>query len=145
MTSNLPELEYVGFLPRAWAAIIDSVLLITVTFPILISIYGWDYFKSTALVVGWADFIICWILPAFVWIFFWVKYQATPGKFVINAKIVDARTGKPGSTGQYIVRYLGYYISLIFLGIGYFWVAFDNRRQGWHDRIAGTIVIRKAD
>ena len=143
MSTNLPGVEYVGFWRRVWATIIDSILLMAVLFPPLISIYGWEYFDSTALIVGPADFFISWVLPAVVWVLLWRKYQATPGKLAISARIVDARTGRPATTAQYVARYLGYYVSLVFLGLGYIWVAFDDRRQGWHDKIAGTIVIRK--
>ncbi len=39
------------------------------------------------------------------------------------------------------VRYLAYFVSLVPLGLGYLWVALDKRKQGWHDKIAGTVVI----
>ena len=74
--------------------------------------------------------------------FFWIKFQATPGKMLIASKIVDARTGNPPTKGQYVGRYLAYFISLLPLGLGFFWVAFDKRKQGWHDKLAGTVVIR---
>jgi uncharacterized RDD family membrane protein YckC len=55
----------------------------------------------------------------------------------------DAKTlGKP-STGQLIGRYLAYYVSTLPLCLGFLWVAFDKRKQGWHDRIAGTLVIKR--
>jgi uncharacterized RDD family membrane protein YckC len=68
--------------------------------------------------------------------------SATPGKMVIGAKIVNARTGRQPSTGQLIGRYFAYYISLIPLGLGYLWVAWDPKKQGWHDKLAGTVVVR---
>ncbi len=46
-------------------------------------------------------------------------------------------------TQQLIGRYLGYYVSIFALGVGFLWVAFDPRKQGWHDKMAGTVVIRK--
>ncbi len=49
----------------------------------------------------------------------------------------------PLSNGQAIGRYLAYYVSSIPLGLGLLWVAFDRRKQGWHDKLAGTFVIRK--
>jgi uncharacterized RDD family membrane protein YckC len=68
--------------------------------------------------------------------------QATPGKMAIGAKIVDAKTlGKP-STGQLIGRYFAYYLSSIVLLLGFIWVGFDARKQGWHDKLAGTLVVR---
>ena len=48
----------------------------------------------------------------------------------------------PPSTGQLIGRYLGYYVSMIPLCLGLIWVAFDARKQGWHDKLAGTVVVR---
>lgn len=61
----------------------------------------------------------------------------------ISAKIVDVKTGNAASTGQLIGRYFAYYLSLIPIGLGFVWVAFDARKQGWHDKLAGTVVIRK--
>lgn len=52
--------------------------------------------------------------------------------------IVDVKTGNAASTGQLIGRYLAYYVSLLPFGLGFIWVAFDERKQGWHDKLAGT-------
>ena len=83
------------------------------------------------------------LLPALLVVAFWVYKSATPGKMVVSAEIVDEKSlGKP-STGQLIVRYIGYYISSFILGLGFLWVAFDKRKQGWHDKIAGTLVVKK--
>jgi len=61
---------------------------------------------------------------------------------IVSAKIVDAKTLGAPSTGQLIVRYVGYFISSLFLCLGFLWIAFDARKQGWHDKIAGTVVIK---
>jgi len=42
-----------------------------------------------------------------------------------------------------IGRYFGYFLASIPLGLGLLWVAFDKRKQGWHDKLAGTVVIRE--
>ena len=73
---------------------------------------------------------------------FWLLKQATPGKIAISAKIVDAKTGGEPSIGQYIIRYIAYFLSTIPLCLGFIWVAFDSKKQGWHDKIAGTVVVR---
>ena len=75
--------------------------------------------------------------------FEWIWSGQTPGKRVMGARIVDAETGGPVSTKQAIIRYLGYYVSMLGLFIGYFWVGFDPKKQGWHDHMAGTVVVRK--
>ena len=136
---NQPVPEYVGFWARVGAAIIDGILMALVLTPVILVLgggYDWDdmYSPRNIFVNG--------ILPAIVIILFWVWRQATPGKMLIGAKIVDAKTlGKP-STGQFIGRYLCYYLSSLLLGLGFIWVGFDSRKQGWHDKLAGTVVIK---
>ncbi|BFO57901.1 RDD family protein [Acidovorax sacchari] len=137
------DLEYVGFWARLGATLLDTVLLLVVTVPLLAAVYGWDYFKQTErLVAGPADFLISWVLPAVVVLLFWFWRQATPGKMNIGARVVDAETGRPMTPGQAVGRYLAYFVSAIPLCLGFVWVAFDRRKQGWHDKLAGTVVVR---
>lgn len=140
------ELEYVGFWARTGATIIDSIIVIAVTFPLLIAIYGWAYFdaEKTGFVAGTADFLISWVLPAIAVIAFWILKQATPGKMALGARIVDARSGNPASTAQLVGRYFAYYLSMLPLFLGFLWVAFDKKKQGWHDKLSGTVVVREA-
>lgn len=137
------ELEYVGFWPRVGASVIDTILLGVIIWPILTAFYGESYWMSDSFIQGPMDFLISWIFPAVAVILFWVAKQATPGKMAISAKIVDAQTGNAASPTQLIGRYLAYYLSTIPLGLGFIWVAFDERKQGWHDKLAGTVVVRK--
>lgn len=137
-----PELEYVGFWARVGAALIDSVLLLAVITPVLYWFYGPSYFLEGNAVHGAVDVLLNWVLPAVAVIVFWVYRQATPGKMVIGARIVDADSAEPPSTGQLIGRYFAYYISIIPFCLGLFWVAFDARKQGWHDKLARTVVVR---
>ena len=136
------DLEYVGFWARVGASLIDTVLLLMICMPLVTMIYGWRYWTSNAMIQGPADFLINWVMPAIAIVLFWVYRQATPGKIAIGARIVDARTGAKPSTGQLIGRYFGYYVSTIPLFLGFVWVAFDPRKQGWHDKLAGTVVVR---
>jgi uncharacterized RDD family membrane protein YckC len=79
---------------------------------------------------------------ALVIIYFWIKKQATPGKMCLSLKIVDANNlGKP-SNKQLISRMLGYIVSTVPLLLGIIWISFDPRKQGWHDKIANTVVIK---
>lgn len=139
---NPEELELVGFWPRVGASIIDSILMAMIMLPILMAFYGEEYWFSESFVQGPVDLLVSYIFPAAAVIAFWVAKQATPGKMAISAKIVDAKTGNPPSTGQFIGRYFAYYLSTFPLGLGLLWVAFDSRKQGWHDKLAGTLVVR---
>ncbi|MCL1476197.1 MAG: RDD family protein [Marinobacter sp.] len=137
------ELEYVGFWPRVGASLIDTILVGAVIWPIWTAFYGESYWANDRVVQGPMDFFLSWILPAVAVILFWVAKQATPGKMAVSAKIVDAKTGNAASTGQLIGRYLAYYLSLVPFCLGFIWVAFDKRKQGWHDKLAGTVVVQK--
>jgi uncharacterized RDD family membrane protein YckC len=75
-------------------------------------------------------------------IWFWTQKQATPGKAVLSLRVLDAESGKNLSIGQSIGRYLGYFVSVIPLGLGLLWVGLDSRKQGWHDKLAHTVVVR---
>lgn len=137
------DVEYAGFWIRVGAALIDTVIIVAITFPLLLWIYGWSYFgDDTGMIAGPSDLLISWVGPAIAVIAFWLYKQATPGKMVLSLRVVDAETGNTMSVGQSIGRYLGYFVSIIPLCIGLIWVAFDRRKQGWHDKLAGTVVIR---
>ena len=47
------------------------------------------------------------------------------------------------SRKQLLLRYLGYYVSLLPVGLGFFWIGLDRRKQGWHDKLAGTLVVNQ--
>ena len=142
MPIDTSRYEYVGFWARVAASLVDTVLLCIILYPVLTLIYGREYWTSASLIRGPADLVLQWVLPPLAIIAFWIARQATPGKMLIGAKIVDAETGAPLTRGQAIGRYLGYYVSLFGLGLGFFWVGWDKRKQGWHDKLAGTVVIR---
>lgn len=135
------QLEYAGFWRRVAASIIDTFLQFIIVAPILAWAYGFDYFISTDLYQGPLDFFLSWVAPAIAVILFWMYKQATPGKMVMSLRIVDAKTGERPSTGQLIGRYFAYFVSTLGLCLGYVWVAFDPKKQGWHDKLAGTVVI----
>lgn len=136
------EQEYAGFWIRTGASIIDTILMLIILAPILTAIYGTEYWISEASFQGFWDVMFNYILPAVAVIVFWVYKSATPGKMATKLTIVDAKTGEKPSTAQFIGRYLGYYVSMIPLFLGIIWVGIDKRKQGWHDKLAGTVVIK---
>ena len=138
------EFEYAGFWVRVVATVIDSVLIMLVTLPMLISVYGWDYFdeEKSKTITDPAEILIGWVLPAIAIIVFWMRKQATPGKMVLSLRILDAGTGSKPTTAQFLGRYFAYLVSMLPLFLGLVWVAFDKRKQGWHDKLAGTVVVK---
>jgi uncharacterized RDD family membrane protein YckC len=66
----------------------------------------------------------------------------TPGKKLLGLQVVSVE-GRPISFGTAFLRSVGYLVSSLLFSIplGYIWAAFDKRKQAWHDKIAGTVVI----
>lgn len=59
-----------------------------------------------------------------------------------NMQVVSVADGKKIDVVRGLLRYVGYIISAIPFLLGFIWAAFDSRKQGWHDKIAATVVIR---
>lgn len=74
---------------------------------------------------------------------FWFRYSATPGKLFLRLEIQDAVTGARLTRKQAIQRFVGYIVSFIPLTFGFIWILLNKQRQGFHDKIAGTIVVVK--
>lgn len=160
MNSPLPssELEYVGFWPRAFAALIDTIWvsilisLIWMIFPTASSTLEDQLLRDPASVSVAAlsaelagsgrDMALQGLAAAALIFGCWIFRNTTPGKMAVHARIVDAETGQAPSTRQLVIRYLGYYVSILTLFVGFLLVAIDPRRQGLHDKLAGTVVVR---
>ena len=147
--------EYAGFWIRVLASIIDTFLFGLLLVPIIALTLGdaqWSSvegegmhmstmsFETLQVPGGW-NIVVNYILPAIVGMLFWVYKSATPGKLMLKLAIVDAKTGEKPSVTQWIVRYLCYYLSAMVMMLGFVWVGLDRRKQGWHDKLAGTVVI----
>jgi len=137
------EYEYAGFWIRVGASLIDALLLMIITLPLMMMVYGESMWESSDIILGPVDFLLNYTLPFIATILFWQYKSATPGKMVLNIKVVDADTGEKLSVGQSIGRYFAYIPAALVFMIGVIWVAFDKRKQGWHDKLARTVVIRK--
>ncbi|MBI1987435.1 MAG: RDD family protein [Nitrospinae bacterium] len=66
----------------------------------------------------------------------------TLGKLLLGIRVVGVKEDKVSSL-QAFGRTMGYLLSALPLGLGFLWVLIDDRRQGWHDKLAGTFVIRQ--
>jgi uncharacterized RDD family membrane protein YckC len=145
------RVEYVGFWKRVVATVIDILILLVVVVPALLAIYGLEYpaqVEQGAFAGLWAgawDFVLQVLFPAIAAIVFWKYRGATPGKMAISARIVDAATLGAPATGKLVLRYVAYLVSTLPLGLGFLWIGIDRRKQGFHDKIAGTLVIYDDD
>ncbi|MGH8302795.1 MAG: RDD family protein [Steroidobacteraceae bacterium] len=71
----------------------------------------------------------------------WKLKGTTVGGIVCDLKVVRIGGG-PLDWGTAIVRALGCFLSLVVAGLGFIWIAVDREHQAWHDKIAGTVVVR---
>ena len=79
-------------------------------------------------------------LAYFSW--FWSTRGASLGQQLVGIRVVDSETFGPLKPSQAVVRYIGYLISGLPFLLGYIWAAFDPKKQGWMDKLAGTQVVR---
>lgn len=121
--------DYAGFWQRLLAVLIDWLIVFVVSTPVSLLFYRAAPFMP--------------LLAALAVLAFWRYCGATPGKLAVGVKIVDARTGQPAPTGRLVLRFVCYLVSAAPLYLGFLWIAFDRRKQGWHDKIAGTVVIHE--
>jgi uncharacterized RDD family membrane protein YckC len=139
----LRSLDYAGFWQRALALLIDWLIVVVIAMPVIVVAFGAEYF-SLDPVRRAGDLLIALVVGIII-VAFWRYCGATPGKLAVGVKIVDAQTGHPPSTGRLVVRLLCYLLSALPFSLGFLWVAIDRRKQGWHDKIAGTVVVQETD
>lgn len=75
---------------------------------------------------------------------FWARGGSTPGMRRFRLRIVRDRDGGPIGGGTAILRFVGMWVSSVVVYLGYAWILIDPRRRGWHDLIAGTVVVKDA-
>jgi uncharacterized RDD family membrane protein YckC len=71
----------------------------------------------------------------------WKLKASTIGGIICGLQVVRL-DGRPIDWPTAIVRALGCFLSLAIVGLGFLWIAIDSERQSWHDKIAGTVVVR---
>jgi uncharacterized RDD family membrane protein YckC len=116
---------------RLMALIIDGIIL---------AIIGGILFGTTRNggVSGGASFVVGIV---YNW-YFWTRQNGqTPGKSLMKIRVIKT-DGSPIQDTDAILRYVGYYINSLVFGLGWIWALFDPNKQGWHDKIANTYVVR---
>ena len=125
-----PQPRYGGFWARVLAYILDGVLLVIVQLILMALIDNQGMVTLANLVAGWLYFAG---LES--------SMGATPGKLVLGMRITTV-DGQNISFLRATGRYFAKIISALILCIGYLMIAWDGHKQGLHDKIAGTYVIK---
>jgi uncharacterized RDD family membrane protein YckC len=138
--------HYAGFVSRLIAYVIDlaviSIIAVGTTWFVnmvqdTLAIRALIENDATRFVLGGLAVLL---LSGIYFVFFWTLMGQTPGKMVMGVRVVTLDGGQL-SLGRSIRRVFGYLLSALVLYVGFIWIIIDNRRQGWHDKLAGTCVI----
>ena len=136
-TGSPSTFQYAGFWRRFLASFIDGIVLLIISASISIPFAA---LKNDALTVF--SRIISLLISAGYYIFFWTNQDGqTLGKRLLAVKVIK-ENGGPIDIGTAVVRYIGYLISGFVLFLGFLWIGWDKRKQGWHDKIARTLVVK---
>jgi len=141
----------IGFGRRFVATLIDGLVVLFITFILMavfaiLSIIVASYNPYGDLVGFHTLFLVSAIvISAIYYVRFWTTSEGqTIGKGMMNIRVIST-DGSSISVGKGIIRYLGYIISGLIFSLGFIWITFDGKRQGWHDKIAGTYVVDEDD
>lgn len=132
--------DYSGFWRRCVANILDGIILamsynaVTTILHVVASLLGTDY-------PGFSEWMLCAIIFWAYMIWFKGFRGSTPGYYIMGIKLISVDGGNV-TIKQIVIRTMSSFLSAIPLGLGYFWIVFDTNRQAWHDKIAGTYVIK---
>lgn len=127
--------KYAGFGVRLVAYLIDVVIIMIANI-ILQMIFSEANMETVgalaSVVLGWGYLM-----------YFTATTGQTLGKKAMSIKVVRADNGKTVDyVGAFLREIVGRFVAGIVLLIGYLWVIGDAKKQGWHDKIAGTVVIK---
>ena len=98
------------------------------------------FYLNPAAIFVFCLFVL--VVAAGYYAYFWGTSGSTLGMRLFKLRVVDANSGQPIGIGRGAVRYVGLIVAAFPCWIGLIWAAFDSRAQGWHDKIASTVVIQ---
>ncbi|MEJ2739742.1 MAG: RDD family protein [Dehalococcoidia bacterium] len=134
-------LEYAGFWVRLGANIIDIAIIAAFFYIVYLIILEFTNTTIFWILSYFATGCIVWFLVIVYVVGFWAWRGQTPGKMITGIKII--RTDSSPLTLSYsLYRFVGYIVCILTLCIGFIWIAFDKRKQGLHDKIADTYVVK---
>ena len=141
--------DYGGFWRRSVAFSIDKTILQFVSFAVYyigskVVTPGYDLADPSSILHNkllWSFYGMTIILDMAYFTYFHGATGQTPGKKILGLKVIQ-RGGEPLTFGIAFLRWVGYLISKIFIYLGFIWIAFNRKKLGWHDIIAGTCVVK---
>lgn len=133
--------EKAGLFRRWFATAVDPILAV-ILYLILAGILGGVAGAFGENATAGAIVIVTIVYGVF---FLWLLSKGmTPGKWLLGERVVEKLSGSyPGFWRMILREIIGKFVSGLVLGLGYFWAIWDKDNQAWHDKIAGTVVVRR--
>jgi uncharacterized RDD family membrane protein YckC len=148
MQQPAPGVFYAGNGARFVAYVIDGfimgaiVLVVFLVFGGIAAVAASNDSSAIAGLTGLIAFVGIFVVYIVYLPWFWGHGGQTPGMKVFHLRVVREADGGPLGMGAAFIRLVGFWISAAVFYLGFIWILFDARRQGWHDTIAGTVVIQ---
>jgi len=135
-----PPAAAAGFGHRLAAYLFDGLVLDGVRSLVMAGL-GWELQPTEG--IGLARFLmLAMALSAVYHIFCWARFGATPGKALLGLRVVRAGDDGPVGVGTAALRWVGYLLSSLPFGYGFFAALADPAKRTWHDRLSKTRVVR---
>jgi uncharacterized RDD family membrane protein YckC len=167
-----PGYEYAGFWRRFWAYLVDSLILGIPMALLAVPLLGSTFSSFSSLVAPDAFlfdpttgryvanptviaaltqairsaevvFVLFYGIEILYFALAWSRRGASLGQQLLGVEVRNEETGAWIGFRRGCVRAFGYLVSGLPFDLGFMWAAFDARKQGWHDKMAGTVVVRK--
>jgi len=135
-----PGVAFGGAGERLLAYLIDGLVVLAANIGLFLAAIA---LVILALPLGLLVFLAIFVVDLAYFPYFWATRGQTPGMRPFQLYVVRDRDGGPITTGQAILRLIGYWIDGVVFYLGYIWILIDSRKRGWHDLIAGTVVIKR--
>ena len=136
---------YAGFWIRVVAWIIDGIALgiLTGASAPLLGAGQVVTVNGTAVDVNYGANAVGGLIGLLYFVGFWTWRGQTIGMIPFNLSVVTVEDGSRPDVVRSFLRYVGLIISFAIILLGVIWVAFDAQKQGWHDKLARTLVVRR--
>jgi uncharacterized RDD family membrane protein YckC len=135
-------LAYAGFWVRVAALMVDGLVLAVLSIALAPGAFAFVQTGPNWYELNHGSSAVGALIGLVYFIGFWAWRGQTPGMIAFTLRVVRAEDGGHVDVIRSLLRYVGLIISFAVILIGVIWVAFDGRKQGWHDKLGGTVVVR---
>lgn len=147
-----PPIRYAGFWMRFFALVLDLIFVPLIFSPLIIgaAVAGYFFGAMSPHVIDQNHLFqfaagmggITYSLIFFFYFLIGHSFGSTIGKKIVGIRLTTYNGSNPGFWRALIRETIGRFLASIIFYLGYFWIAWDSHKQGWHDKLVGTFCVR---